>query len=525
MWIEGAIGTGKTTFVRRLVTATEPGSTVLWAHADELATEASLALLAQLVDVDAATPFAAGMRLVEHIGTLPAQGAVVVVVEDVQWADPASMVALLAVAKRLQHDRVAMIITSRPAARHDGWDRFLLDTDRCTRIELDGLTAEEVGELAHHHGVELDVVQAQRLRDHTGGHPLYVAALLRELTPEQLRTPAGDLPAPRSLAAVILATLAALPPDARELAAALAVLGTPTALVASGQVAGVDDPTAALEPLLESGLARWTPGDVGTPVELSHPLLRNAIYDDLPPRRRRDLHLAAAGVTRWGVSWAHRVAAADRPDDGLADELEAGARYEIARRDLSLAATYLSWASTVSSSRERSEERLLRGARLLIIDVQTSRADVLLPRVEQCAETALRDLVLGMLAFAHADAAGAERWLSGVARLPGPAWVHADALGHLALLGTLQGRGDDVVAAAEAALATGALDDVGTDQNVWWALALGVAMQRGAPAGLCASALGSPPRRRRSRRATPSCWPCAASSATSPGGPATRSPT
>ncbi len=193
------------------------------------------------------------------------------------------MVALLAAAKRLQHDRVAMIITSRPGARHDGWERFLLDTDRCTRIELDGLTADEVGELAHRHGVDLDALQSRRLRDHTGGHPLYVTALLRELTPEQLRSPAGDLPAPRSLAAVILATLAALPPDARELAAALAVLGAPTALVVGGQVAGVDDPTAALEPLLASGLARWTPGDAGTPIELSHRLLRNAIYDDLTP--------------------------------------------------------------------------------------------------------------------------------------------------------------------------------------------------------------------------------------------------
>ncbi len=55
VWIEGAIGTGKTTIVRRLVTEAARGNTVLRAHADELATEASLALLSQLVDVDAAT--------------------------------------------------------------------------------------------------------------------------------------------------------------------------------------------------------------------------------------------------------------------------------------------------------------------------------------------------------------------------------------------------------------------------------------------------------------------------------------
>ncbi|MET0459707.1 MAG: LuxR C-terminal-related transcriptional regulator, partial [Ilumatobacteraceae bacterium] len=290
--------------------------------------------------------------------------------------------------------------------------------------------------------------------------------------------------APPSLAAVVRGSVAALPVDAQGLAASLAVLGAATPLAVAGQVGGVEDPTEALEGLLASGLARWIPGEAGTPVELSHPLVRAAIYDDLSPRRRRDLHLAAADLTRWGVSWAHRVAAADRADDELADELHAGADYEVARWDLSLAATYLAWASTVSSSRERSDERILLGVRLLLIDGQTARADTMVPRVEQCGETALRDLVLGMLAFSHADAAATERWFTSVTRLAGPPWVHADALGHLALLRTLQGRGADVVAAAEAALATGALDGVGTDVNVWWALAIGVALQRGAPAGL-----------------------------------------
>ena len=266
VWIEGAIGTGKSAFVRRLVAATEPGGTVLWAQADELATEPSFALLAQLVAVDAATPFAAGMRLVEHLGTLPAQGAVVVVVEDVQWADPASMAALLAAAQRLHHDHVALVLTSRPGARLDGWDRFLLDTERCTRIVLDGLDDDEVGELARHHGVELDAVQAQRLRGHTGGHPLYVDRCSRELTPEQLRSPAGDLPAPRSLAAVILATLAALPPDAQELAAALAVLGTPTALAAAGRSrASTTRPTRS-SPCWRAG---WPAGRPATPARRS----------------------------------------------------------------------------------------------------------------------------------------------------------------------------------------------------------------------------------------------------------------
>lgn len=484
LWIEGSSGMGKSAFARRLATEVGDDDAVLTAGADELGSGVSYGLLSQVLPVDTMTPFAAGMRLVEHLASVPTTGAVMLVVDDVQWADPPSLAALLAAARRLDHDPVAFVMTSRTPSRLDGWDRLLLDPTRSTRISLSGLDASAVAGMAGSRGVELDPAHARRLCDHTGGHPLYVGALLAELTVEQLRAASGDLPAPRSLAATITASVAALPVGAQQLAAALAVLGAPTALPTVGRVAGVDDPTEALDSLVAAGLAYWVPGELGTPAELAHPLVRQAIYDGLTPRRRRDLHLGAAQATRWGVSWAHRIAAADRPDDVLADELAAGADYELARHDASLAATYLSWAATVTSERQRSEERLLVAARLLVVDGQTGQADALLPRIEQCDETALRDLVLGILAFAHADAGGAQRWLQHVVDVDAPPWVHADAFGQLGQLATLQGRAADAVAAAEAALATGAVDDVVTNLNVWGSLAFGTSMVRGAPAGL-----------------------------------------
>ncbi|MET0327046.1 MAG: ATP-binding protein, partial [Ilumatobacteraceae bacterium] len=114
VWIEGASGAGKSAFVRHLVAGTRGGDTVLWAQAEELASDQSFALLSQLVPVESATPFAAGMRLVEHLGTLPSDGPAIPVIEDVHWADPPSMTALLAVAQRLHHDHVALVLTSRP---------------------------------------------------------------------------------------------------------------------------------------------------------------------------------------------------------------------------------------------------------------------------------------------------------------------------------------------------------------------------------------------------------------------------
>lgn len=483
VWIEGPAGSGKSAFVRHLSDALDHRFALEWAEADELSMDASFSLLSQYAPMSSsASPFGAGLDLIDHLGL--SERPVVLVAEDVHWADSASRGALLTAARRLRHDPVLLVLTSRPDTRLDGWDRFVLDPERCLRVTLDGLRPSDVATLASHHGITLTPDQAARLQRHTGGHALHVRTLLTELTPAQLQTSTDDLPAPRSLAAVTVATLASLPPASRELAAALAVLGTRSPLTVAASVGGVEHPAEALEPLLESQLVRWSPSENRTPIEFDHPLLRKAVYDDLRPARRRALHLAAAEITRWGPSWAHRIAASDAPDDALADELEAGAAYESARRELGTAALYLSWAATVTSSRDMAERRLLRSVRLLILSGQTGRAAALLTQVEECAETALRDLVLGMLALATADPVSAERWLRGVADLPGPTWIHAAACAELAMLYSLQGRAEAVVEATTVALTLRPFVYPTTDRKVWWGHAYGTAMLHGPAVGL-----------------------------------------
>ncbi len=337
-----------------------------------------------------------------------------VVIEDLHWADVASRQALLTAARRLENDRVVMLLTSRPdTGAADGWDRFCLDPDRCARVVLGALSPAEVLELALGMGVALTAKDAARLHRHTSGHPLYARTLLSELTPEQLMVDDGELPAPRSLASTTLARLAGLPSDARALSSALAVVNQRVPLGVAGRVAGLAQPTEALEGLLATGFVRWWPAEAQTPVEFAHPLYRAAVYDDLSPTRRQDLHRAAAEVLDAGAALAHRVAATDHVDDGLADEIDRAARRELGEGDVSLAARYLLWASTLSSRRERAEHRLLEAARLLLADGQTARAGALRPRVEACEQSPLRSLVLGTLAWDDGDAATAERWLLG----------------------------------------------------------------------------------------------------------------
>ena len=78
------------------------------------------------------------------------------------------------------------------------------------------------------------------------------------------------------------------------------------------------------------------------------PLVRDATYAGITPAKRRVLHARAASMVSEPASWQHRVAALERPDEGLAARLEQLAGGEAAAGRLVLAATRLRWASDVS---------------------------------------------------------------------------------------------------------------------------------------------------------------------------------
>ncbi|HEX4016843.1 MAG TPA: AAA family ATPase, partial [Frankiaceae bacterium] len=358
IWIEGVAGSGKTTFARHVLAELAQGAVTVRVQCEEVAKNVSYELAAQLGVASSDSPFAVAQRLLGRWSALQEQGLVVVVVEDAHWADAPSTLALITAVRRLDQDRVLVLVTSRPAAGPE-WERLSSDEERCSRVTLGSFDAGEVSRLAAVHGVALTMREATRLWSHTGGHPIWVRTLLAELTPEELKAPEGDLPAPRSLASAVTARLGAMPSDARDLVAALAVLSQRSPLTVAARVAGVAAPLEALESLLSTGFVRWESTQPGTPVEFAHPLYRLAVYEDLSPTRRRDLHRSAARVLTPGSVLAHRVAAAEGTDDGLADELEAVAASARAVGATGQAARTLLWASSLTQSSERAEQRLL----------------------------------------------------------------------------------------------------------------------------------------------------------------------
>ena len=485
VWIEGDAGFGKTALVRRVVGTLPSDFVVISAESDELAREQPFGVVSALGAATSAGSFAAGLELLRLTGERQDHRPVLVVVEDMHWADAGSREALVTMARRLDAESVALVLTSRPGgANSDGWDRIVNDEMRCCTIQLGAISEQQVGEWANQIGLGLTSAQAARLHRHTGGPPLYVKTLLHELTPAQLTSSTHDLPAPRSLHSATIAALAELPEEANQLASALAVLGQRTPLAVAARVSGVAEPAAALEGLLKTGFVQWLPGEHNTPIDFVHPLYRLAVYDDLSPTRRQALHRAAADNLGRVAGWPHRVAAADGADDELADELDSGAADEIRRGNAGLAARYLLWAPPLTSQRAMADTRLLRGARLLLADGQLDRVAELIRNIEACDPGPLRDLVLGSYAYETGDAETAQRLLITAATHEGadPS-VRADAQVRLSSIYILRGEPRRQAQAAEAVISLDGAD-AESARTAWGSLASAELTLNGAPSAL-----------------------------------------
>jgi DNA-binding CsgD family transcriptional regulator len=472
--IEGDPGMGKTALARRCLAAAR-GLTVLSARASQAETDLDFGLVDQLfratggavppilsadVTDSAASSFAVGARLLEVLGEQQADGPVAIVVDDLQWADRRSVEALTFTLRRLSVDPVvALVIYRGPVNRMDDTaQRMLVSMENRLRLPLGGLGPDEVTSLTSALTAgSLDDEAVKWLYRGTGGHPLYLRTVLSEGSGFDPGA-SGRLVLPRSLAAAIGNHLRVLPPDSRDILQMLSVLNLRMPLAQLGQAAEVDSPSAAIEPAVASGLVDWWPEEPTCPVEIRHPLVRDAVYAGITATKRRLLHARAASLVSESASWAHRVAALDRPDEALAVELDRLAGEEGAVGRLLLAATHLQWASAVSPARTDRERRLLTAALHLTL-AEESRGLALRPSVEETAPSPLRSCVLGTMAFSSGQLGEAEQLFSQAlaeARAdPDSQPLAALIAGRLAGTYCLLGDGEKAMALARWALSTG----------------------------------------------------------------------
>ena len=473
-WIAGAAGMGKSALLAcaiaragpvNLLTATgdEAESALPYGVVDQLAAALPADLLAQYplagpARDPGADPMVVGADLLAALGAVGGDDPLLVVVDDVQWADDLSVRTLFFVLRRLRHDRVVVLLGVRTpdpglldgedeAAVDPRWERVLGSVHGARRLPLTGLAPAELSELAAAIGRPLrSTGTAERLWARTRGHPLHARTLLEELAPEVLAATTTDmLPAPRSLAAVVLVRLSRASAAGQALVVAASVLGEPCALADAAALATaagldpVDDPAAALDEGVRVGLLTERGDRPVGGVGFVHPLLRAAVYGDQPPARRRALHRAAAALVRGRAALTHRIAAASGPDPELAADLERLAGDAAAESSPLDVADLWHAAAAVSVDPDDRERRAFRAVEVLLAAGEIGRASALEGEVAAARPGPVRDGLLGRLALLRGALARARPLLDAAAR-DADDRTRAIATADLALLSVLEGH-------------------------------------------------------------------------------------
>lgn len=418
--VEGEAGFGKSSLLNRFCGEAK-GARVLRAAGEESERLLAYGVAAQLMGDGLPEghrdPLSVGADLLAAIDRAQGrEGVVLVVVDDLHWADQQSAAALLFGLRRLVADRVLALISARPGelgSTGEGWSRFVSGDPRASRIALGGLNGADVKALAELLGTgPVPLAAASRLVEHTSGSPLWCRALLEELGPDGLLRGDGALPAPKAFGSVILARVRGLSGAAERLVTASAVLGERCLLRSAAELAGLDDPIGALEEAIAAGLVGEQGIGAGAEVSFAHPLTRAAVYGDLGPAQRRRLHSRAAGLLAPVGALPHRVAAAVGADGALSQDLEAAATRARREGQPGRAAAWLEQTASVCGPGSERERLLLEALDVLVGAADVGAAIALVGRLADIPESALRGALVAELDLLAGRSAGLEARLS-----------------------------------------------------------------------------------------------------------------
>ena len=217
---------------------------------------------------------------------LAAPTGLVLVLDDVQWADPASRALLTHLARETADARLLMVANYRTAELAGTW------LPGAVRLELAWLDEPDVATaLADRLGRAPSAGMVATVTRRTRGNPFFVGELGRAWTsdPDASRVPAA-------VRDVVRRRLARLPDAARALLDVAAVIGREPDLALVAGAAGVTagDLLDLLRPAVDDGLLERPPGRPG--LRFGHDLVRETLLVELAPADRARIHLAAVGV-------------------------------------------------------------------------------------------------------------------------------------------------------------------------------------------------------------------------------------
>jgi DNA-binding CsgD family transcriptional regulator len=281
---------------------------------------------------------------------------VLCVVDDAQWLDGESALALAFVARRLLAEPLAIaFVTREPIEALRGLPELVLDGvgDDDARLLLASAIPGPLDERVH----ETIIAEAR-------GNPLALLELPRGLTPAELAggfALAEAQPLSDRIQQIFLRRAQSLPPRSQRvlLTAAAEPLGDVALLWRAAERLEVGPD--AVEPAEAAGLI-----EVGARVRFRHPLVRSATYRAATPHDRREVHHALAEATDRDAdpdrrAW-HRAHAAGGLDEAVAGDLERSADRAHSRGGVAAKAAFLARAAELTPAAARRGERALAAA-------------------------------------------------------------------------------------------------------------------------------------------------------------------
>ncbi|HEY6279067.1 MAG TPA: AAA family ATPase [Streptosporangiaceae bacterium] len=354
--LEGEPGIGKSALVRAALSeAAGAGCQVFWGAGDELGQ--ALPLLPLLEGLRVREPSASPRRnaivrllrgevaadrdtdvsaaVAEQLLALVAEQCAVqptiLVFDDLQWADQASITLWGRLARTARQAPLLLVGMMRPVPQRDDLLALRRSVGEDARLQLTQLTGAAVADLVAVLAGGKPDDKLLRLAEGAAGNPLYVTELVAALTRSSRLTLTGagtvELTggsAPSSLSAAIADRLGFVSRPVHDVLRAAALLGVDFAVPDLGIVLGRG--VADLIPAVDEACAAGVLAESGNGLGFRHPLIRRALYEEIPVPVRAAWHRDAGRSLAEAGAPADRVArqllrALDRPG-GTAEPMD-----------------------------------------------------------------------------------------------------------------------------------------------------------------------------------------------------------
>lgn len=280
--VSGEAGIGKTALIEHFASSASRRSTaprLLWGACDALFTPRPFGpfhdIAAQgLPDLDETLRDSNRSTLFARAFAILSQVVSVVVIEDVHWADEATLDLVMYLGRRVSRTSVLLVVTYRDdelAPQHPLRNVLgvLASSSATQRIDLGPLSLKAIQTLTAGRGID-----AAELRAATGGNPFFIQ--------EALANAASDVPA--TIRDAVLARATRLSDSARAVLDAAAVIGPRIEPWLLSATTGAEAPS--VDECLALGLLKASSGAL----VFRHELTRRAVLELLPPHRRLVLH-------------------------------------------------------------------------------------------------------------------------------------------------------------------------------------------------------------------------------------------